>query len=387
VTTGFADDSDSVGTRFLRNADERETALRAEYRWGTGATDWLLSAERAVNRLDNVSTLFVLAPDGSYSEVAFAGGSGDVRERRYEAAVLMARRLSQQLTLQGSVGAEISRLSLAADDSSDRTFTRPKGFVAVAWHPNPELRATFKLERRIGQISFFDFLASRNLIDERENVANPELVPPQSWNLETELSRDLGQLGSATLRLYGQRIEDLLDQVPIGLAGEAPGNLNTAYLYGFEVKNSLFLETLGWAGGRLDARVQLQGSRIDDPVTGERRPISNNLQRLIDVSLRHDVPGTTWAWGAGLAHLRRAPDFRVRELGRYREGPLSANIYIENKNVAGLTVRAGLSNLLSSRQELDRFLFAGRRDNPLLSIERRRRTTGPTVSLSVSGNF
>jgi hypothetical protein len=163
--------------------------------------------------------------------------------------------------------------------------------------------------------------------------------------------------------------------------------LGTAHLYGFEFKNSLFLDALGWTGARLDGRVQLQGSRIGDPVTGERRPISNNLQRLIEVSLRHDVPGTAWAWGGGLFHLRRAADFRVRELGRYRDGPLSANIYIENKNVAGLTVRAGLSNLLSSRQELDRFLFDGRRGDPLLSIERRRRTTGPSVSLSVSGNF
>ena len=387
ATTTFADNSDKVGTRFFRDADEQETALRSEYRWAAGGTDWLLSAERAITRLDNVSSLFSLEPDGSYQEVEFPGGTGDVRERRYEASIGMARRLSPQLTVQASLGAENSRLSLAADDGSNRTFTRPKGFVTLAWQASPQLRANFKVERRIGQISFFDFLASRNLLDDRENVSNPQLVPPQSWDLEAEISRDLGPLGSASLRLYGQQIEDLVDQVPVGLAGEAPGNLDTAYLYGFELKNSLFLDRLGWTGGRLDGRVQLQGSRIDDPITGESRPISNNLQRRIELSVRHDVPGTVWAWGGGLFHLRSAADFRVREMGRYRDGPLSGNIYIENKNLAGLTVRIGLSNLLSSRQDLDRFFYDGRRDSPLLSIERRRRTTGPSATLSVSGNF
>lgn len=387
VTNLFVDGSDQIGSRFLTDGDARETIFRSEYRWTGSTTDWLISAERAVNRLDNLSSLFRLLPDGSFEELLFPGGSGDVRERRYEGAITMSRRLSPQLTLQGSLGGEISRLQLVGDLGSDRTFRRPKGYGSLAWQASPLLRVTAKVQRRVGQINFADFLASRNLLEERENAANARLVPPQSWDVEAEFRRELGALGSTSLRLYGQRIEDLVEQIPVGLAGEAPGNLDTAYLYGADWKTSLLLDRLGWAGGRLDGRFQFQESAVDDPVTGRSRRISNNLVRLIEVSLRHDIRATDWAWGAGLFHIHRAADFRVGELARYRQGPLSGNVYVENKDISGLTVRAAVSNLISSGQDLDRFLFEGGRDGTLQSTERRRRSVGPVLSLSVSGNF
>lgn len=387
ISTVFSDGSDALGNRFLRNADERETVFRSEYRWASGANDWQVSAERSLNRLDNVSTLFELQPDGSFEEMLFPGGSGEVRELRHEAAVTLARRISPSLELRASAGGEISRLGLVDAEDGERTFTRPKGYVSLAWQGGPRLRATAKIERRVGQISFFDFLASRNLSEDRENAANPELVPPQSWDIQAELSRDLEAFGSTTLRVYGQRIEDLVGQVPIGATSEAPGNLDTAYLYGVDWKTSLLLDRLGLTGVRLDSRLQFQGSAVDDPVTGRSRRISNNLLRLIDVSIRHDIAGTSWAWGGGLYHIRRAPDFRIGETARYREGPLGGNLYVENKNVAGLTVRTGLSNLISSRQELDRSVFVNRSDGPLLFVERRRRSVGPVLNLAISGNF
>jgi len=387
VSTIFSDGSDQIGNRFLRNADERETVFRSEYRWAAGANEWVVSAERSLNRLDNVSTLFELLPDGSFEEMPFPGASGEVRELRYEGAVTLARRVSPRLSLQASLGGEISRLGLAGTDQSERTFTRPKGYVSLAWQAGPQLRATAKIERRVGQISFFDFLASRNLSEDRENSANPNLVPPQSWEIQGELSRDLAAFGSTTLRVYGQRIEDLVDQIPVGASSEAPGNLDTAHIYGIDWKTTLLLDQLGWTGVRLDSRLQFQGSSVEDPVTGHSRRISNNLVRLIDVSVRHDIAGTNWAWGGGLYHIHRAPDFRIGETARYRQGPLGGNLYVENKNVAGLTVRAGVSNLISSRQELDRFVFVNRRDGPLLFVERRRRSVGPVLSLTISGNL
>lgn len=386
VATIFDDGSDRFGSRFLRDADERETVFRSEYRWTSGDNDWQASAERSLNRLDNVSTVFELLPDGTFEETPFPNGSGDVRERRYEAALTLSRRVSPRLNFRASVGGEVSQLQRLGSLGSTRTFQRPKGYVSVAWQASPRLRANAKIERRVGQISFFDFLASRNLSEDRENAANPALVPPQSWEVEGELSRDLGALGSTTLRVYGRRIEDLVDQVPIGETQEAPGNLDIAHIYGVDWKTSLVLDRLGWNGGRVDARVQFQDSAVDDPVTGRSRRISNNLVRLIDLSLRHDVPGTSWAWGGGLFHTHRAADFRIGETARYRQG-LAGNLYVENKNVAGLTVRTGISNLISSRQELDRFIFTSRRDSPLLSVERRRRSAGPVLTLTVSGNF
>lgn len=386
VRTDFADDSAAIGTRFLRDGDETEDVVRSEYRFASGANQWLISAERAATSLRNVSSIFELNPDGGFDEVPMTGGSGTVRERRYETAVTLTRPLSPTLKLQGSVGGEISHLEVAGDVASERTFKRPKGYVSLAWEPSPRLRGNFKVQRRVGQISFFDFLASRNLLEERENASNPQLKPPQSWDVSAELSRDLA-IGSTTLRAYGQQIQGLVELVPIGETQEGPGNLGRAYIYGFDWKTSLLFDQLGMRGVRVDTRVQLQQSRIDDPVTGRGRRISNNLVRLIDLSVRHDVLHTSWAWGAGIFHSFRAPDFRTGETARYRQGPVAGNVYVENKNVAGLTVRAGLTDLISSRQELERSVFVVRRDGPLSFTERRRRSAGAAVFLAVSGNF
>jgi hypothetical protein len=387
VSTFFADGQPATGTRFVSSAEEREAVLRSEYRWGRGATSWLVAAEKAKNTLANASTLSRLLPDGAYEETPFPGSSGNVREVRHEGLVSVSHRFSPRVSVQGALGAEHSELSLLGDFQSRRSFLRAKGSLAVGWQPTSKLRATAKIERRVGQISFFDFLASRNLTEERENVGNPELVPPQIWSVEAELSRDLGKLGSSTARLYAQRIEDLIEQVPIGSFGEAPGNIDAALLFGVDWKTGLLLESLGWAGARLDLRVQLQNSRVEDPVTGRSRQISNALVRFLDIEFRRDLPGTPWAWGAALSHVHRAPNFRIAELGRYRLGPVAGSVYVENKDLAGLTVRASLGNLISSSQDLDRFLFDGRRDAGLSVVERRRRSVGPTATLSVTGAF
>jgi hypothetical protein len=51
------------------------------------------------------------------------------------------------------------------------------------------------------------------------------------------------------------------------------------------------------------------------------------------------------------------------------------------------TSTRSVRNLISSRQELDRFVFVNRIDGPLLFVERRRRSVGPIFSLAISGNF
>ena len=37
-------------------------------------------------------------------------------------------------------------------------------------------------------------------------------------------------------------------------------------------------------------------------LTGERRPISNNLKDLAELTLRDDIPDTDWAWGFDLSY-------------------------------------------------------------------------------------
>jgi hypothetical protein len=101
---------------------------------------------------------------------------------------------------------EIARSRLLSSDCGTRTFVRPKGFLAAAWKASSDLDITARIERRVGQLNFSDFLASANLGRDTEDAANPDLVPPQSWDAELQVRRNFGAWGTTTARIYTRLI-------------------------------------------------------------------------------------------------------------------------------------------------------------------------------------
>lgn len=381
---GGAPDS---GSRFVREATEREAIARGEYRWKAAGADWQVSAEGAFNRLDADAELSLLEPDGSFRAVPLPGASDRVEEDRYELMGSYGRPLATGLSLQLAAGAEHSALRQAGGDGQSRSFIRPKGQLSLAWAPTATFDLNARLQRRVGQLDFYDFLATVNLTDDRANAGNPDLVPPQSWELELETNRKLGAWGNTSLRLYAHRIDDIVDVVPIGTTGQSPGNIDRAARRGAEWKGSFTLDPMGWSGARVDARWWLEDSRVRDPLTGEHRRIGSSLIRFAQLTLRHDVPGTDWAWGSNSTHEIYSRDVRLTEQGRRWEGPVWSNIYIEHKNVGGLTLRATAGNQLDAMSLWDRTVHTGRRDGPIDYTERRDRRIGPIFSFVVSGKF
>ncbi len=387
VVTDYSGVVPASGSRFARTADQGESIVRSEYSWGTGGADWQVNAEGALNTLDNVSQLFVLDPEGQFSEIPLPGGSATVREWRTEANVTYGRPLGPDLTLQGSVGAEYSRIGQTGAGGTRRQFVRPKGFVSVAYAHSPKLDLRVRIEREVGQLNFLDFLASVNLNAGNANAANPNLVPPQSWNVEAEATRKLGDFGTVTARAYARFISDIVDQIPIGLTGEAPGNLDNATVYGFDWTSTFNFDPLGWRGAKLDARIQLQHSRLTDPLTGEVRQITRNMRRSVDLDFRHDVPATQWAWGIEVDQYRQSLGIRLDEVQYFVNDPAFIGIYAEHKDVLGMTVRGLVRNLHGAKERLTRTVFVGRRDGPPAFTEVRARGFGPIFAFTVTGSI
>lgn len=387
VVTTFADRSPSIGNRFSQVGTERELIGRSEYRWKATGGEWQISAEGAFNSLDNTSRLFELQPDANFHELPFAGGTAKVKEDRYQMIGSYGRPVTPSLTMKLSAGAEYSQLSQVGGGGTTRQFYRPKGELSAAWKASPKTDVNVKLARRVGQLNFFDFLASVNLQDENRRAGNPDLVPEQTWELTVEGVRNLGTLGSTTLKLYGRKIDDIIDYIPIGETGESPGNIDHATVYGIELHSTLNLDRIGWRGVRVDLGGWYQDSQVRDPLTGEERPISNTLLRAGSVAIRHDVPKTDWAWGLGASYELDAKNYRLTEVGRFWEGPTWGSLYIENKNVHGLTVRAGMNNLFLADSMWDRTVYAGRRTDPVLFVQHMHRQIGPIFSFQVRGKF
>lgn len=384
----FVDDTASIGDRFARTGKNKEHIGRAEYGWKGGGADWLVSAEAAFNTLDSASRIFFLDEDGEFEEIDFPEGTGKVSEDRYEALLTWSKPLSSRLNLQLVGGAEYSTLtSNSVIGEQARSFFRPKGSASLAWKVSDALDLSFKVRRRVGQLNFYDFLASVNLSGESENAGNIDLVPQQSWEFDVQANQKLGAWGTTQLRLFYRLIDDIIDIIPIGEDGESPGNIDRAKRMGVEWKSTFLFDPLGWKGAKLDSTVIFIRSRLNDPLTGEPRSINGETRRLIELNLRHDVPGGPWAWGAGFFNSENAAVYRLTQRFRAWEGPYWLSAFVEHKDVFGMTVRAGVSNLLNARSRLERVFYDGRRTDPVLQRESRDRLIGPIFSLSVKGKF
>ena len=379
------DGSSLSAFRFAGVGDDTEQIGRAEFRWKSASAEWQVSAEGAFNTLDNFAQLFEMSSSGGYVEIPLPGASARVEEDRYELMGGYNRAFSANTSVKVALGGEYSEL--AHRGGLTRDFFRPKGEVSFSTKPAAHTNLNMKIARRVGQLNFYDFLASVNLRDDVQTAANPDLVPQQSWEFEVEGVRNLGTLGTTTLRVYSHLIDDIIDYIPIGATGESPGNLDKALVYGFESRSTFNLDRLGWNGARLDTSLGLQESEVDDPLTGETRHISNSMLRDASLALRHDIPGSDLAWGAGASYYYAALNFRLTEVGRMWEGPVWGDLYLEHKDVFGLTVRGGVYNVFGAESMWDRTVYAGRRTDPIDFVERRDRRIGPIFSFAIRGKF
>ncbi|MEZ5709681.1 MAG: hypothetical protein R3E02_09880 [Blastomonas sp.] len=383
----YEDGRPDEGTRQRRRADETETILRSEYGWHGGGADWQISLEGALNKLDNEVRLESLNANGVFDPVPLPGANSEVREKRAESAISYGRPLTPTLTLQASLGGEYSQITQSGPNGLTRSFIRPKGYVSLAWKANPRLDISARIEREVGQLDFFDFVASTDISAGNQNAANPNLVPQQSWNLSLEATQDLAAWGSLNIRGFINFVSDIVDQIPIGATGEAPGNLDSARVWGVALDSTLKLDPLGWSGAKLDAKVSLQKSSVADPLTGDKRRISEDFVREIDIALRHDIPRSNWAYGASYFEFREAREVRLGEIQRPLAKPGDLGIFVENKDVLGMTARLGLYNLLGTDESLERTVYVNRRTGPVRFVEDRHRDFGPILAIDLSGSF
>ncbi len=387
VVLDFEDRRPSEGNSLATVIDETETIARAEYGWKAGAADWQFSLEGAINTLDTSADLQLLDAAGAFQPVPLPGSDAVVEEKRAEIGLSYGHPLSPRLTLQTSLGAEYSQIMQSGAGGLTRSFIRPKGFVSLAWKPTKKLDLSLRLQRDVGQLNFFDFVASADLGAENQNSGNPELVPQQSWNVDFQATQNLGALGSINAKAFVNFVEDIVDQVPIGATGEAPGNIESATIWGFSIDSTFKMDVIGWTGVRFDIDYTYRKSSLPDPLTGIRRRISGDLIHEFSAELRYDIPGGDWAVGGNYFDFSQADEVRLSQLAEFPIAGGDLGFYVENKNVRGLTVRLGLSNIIGTNEAFRRTFYVDRRTGPVAFIEDRSRFFGPVVRLNINGSF
>ena len=384
----FDDDSQATGYRFDQTNGAGERIGRFEYGWKLWEADWQLSGEAAFNRLDRTSALFELAPGGEFLAQPFPGGNGGVTENRYEASLSFSRQILPTLSVQAIGAMEFSTIEQTGVAANARSFQRPKGSFAATWKPSDGFDLSITLARRVSQLSFGDFLASVSLNDDNANGGNNELVPYQSWNIEVEANRRFGPWGSIKLEARQAWFEDFIDWFPLANGGEARGNIGDAKRLHLEANATINMDPIGWKGARFDIQAVKRFMDVADPFTGLSRGFSHDQEGALEIAFRHDIPESDWAWGADLSHFDNAPYARRYEEGREWEGPFFGTLFVEHKDVLGLTVQARAGNLLGGRNYYRRTVYDGSREGgDVLFHESADRRIGPIFRFVVSGDF
>ena len=106
-----------------------------------------------------------------------------------------------------------------------------------------------------------------------------------------------------------------------------------------------------------------------------------------EINFRHDIPNSNWAWGGSIEDEDNSDNLRLDQINAFNFDSVFASVFIEHKDVFGLTVRGALNNLLNRSERFVRTNFVNRRDGPIDFTEDRSRKFGLIYQLTVSGSF
>ena len=380
------------GSRFFRVADESELIGRTEYSWKpSNGRDWQIGIEGVFNVLDIESSLLLLDAGGNFVDEPLYGATSRVEEKRAEATLTHGRKLSDKWNLQVSAGAEYSQIS--QNTGLTRSFFRPKGFVSATYKPTDKLTITTRIERDVGQLSFFDFISSVSLQDNLDRTGNANLVPQQSWNGEIEFDKSFGDGNTFKAEFYGRLISDRVDRIPIFddidptlIVGDAVGNVDSAHQYGMNLSATIKGDKWGYKGTQIDLTLNARNSSIEDPIQGFKRRISNDFKSYWAVEFRHDIPNSDWAWGVFADQFRRAQSFRISTINQFTFAGPWGQTFIEHKDIFGMKARFTLGNLFDASDDFRREVYDNGRVN-LIRVEDRTREFDLTYRLQLSGTF
>jgi hypothetical protein len=382
------------------NADESEMIVRSTLQWGrtetrsiqSGAEFALNSVEQRVQLQENVN--------GALQNVQLFNQDSTVEERRLEIFTTYTWQPSAALLVEGSLDLEFSELSQQGSDvsrSRDLFYARPRLVVRRDLTAQTQVRG--RIERRVDQLDFSDFVSSFSNDDNRVDVisaGNPELVPEQAWEYELAYERQLpDDLGVMALTALYSDVRDRISSIPLIVRDQrgreevrtAPGNLASGRMLELVFNGSLRLAALGLRTAVIEGAFGWIDSAIDDPFTGEQRPFNETFDYTWSLGYRHDTAWHNLSYGLTASQQGPYEQYDIDYSEVWEQDP-DVELFVEVQPVENLTLLLSVEQTLRSETSRERLQFDEQRSRGLLErLELRNARPGREITFSVRGVF
>ena len=371
-------------TLFLQDERGSESIVRAALRWNHGQVAIESGIEGALNVVDSRNTL---EEDGVATPLP--NGAARIEEQRGEVFAMAGWPVGAAWRLEAGSRFEYSRLDLSGDSNLTKYFFFPKPRVLATWSMSEHDRLRLLLEREVGQLDFEDFAGSASLSSSTVTAGNPDLEPERTWRLEAAWERSFLESGALLLAARHERIDELVDRIPI-IADEpfdAVGNIGKGQRSELELNLTLPLDRIGIPSGLFRTVALWRDSSATDPTTNESRPISEDQPREFQIHFSQHLQRARLRWGVDLNLASVSREHFFDEIRTERLGT-QLDVFAQYEPTSDWYVKLFANNLTDRSAVRERQIHDGIRGvAPLSFIETRTLEIGPFYGFTLRRRF
>ena len=347
---------------------------------------WEAGAEGADNTLTS-HTRFTL--NGAL--VPLPAANVHVEEKRGEAFAKAVWRPFGDVTLEGSLRQEGSKITSSGDVELEKSlyFTKPRALIT--WAPSKDTQVRLSFERVVGQLDFGAFVASQALSVGVVTAGNPNLEPETAWVSELALEQHFWGEGAIVATVRHSQLSDVVDRAPIFLPGggafDAPANIGDGTKDELILNLTAPLDRLKLKGAQLRFTGTWRRSEVTDPTTRQTRGITQLRPFEWEAHFIQDLPAHKMSYGVDVCCARTETTYRFDEID-VRNLNNFVSPFWEWKPRPDLAFRVELDYALHFSYRRTLYEYAGPRDvAPLSYIEHRDPQFGKVLYLRLRKTF
>lgn len=219
----------------------------------------------------------------------------DISELRAEIFADFSYQFNPQLSVDGGLTAEFSRIAVTGDLQNKKSLYYLKPRLSSNYLMTPTSDLTITANHSVGQLDFSDFARSSQPEDGRNTAGNIKLVPEQTTELTAIYNWKFIERGNLKVTLFHQWREDVLEQILLPNNEQGLGNAGQARFWGINTEISVPIDAL-LKHGLFEISYEYKDSSFDNP-NGRTTNLSNYIPNWLWMSLRQDISEYKSSWG------------------------------------------------------------------------------------------